>query len=229
MESWWCMTKLSRAPRIRKLDSTSDLHTTVAVPPSFIAQKSVRSPNRNTSNKKKTICPTDSPYTSHHVTDKISHQILAKHTKCILLLLYTRSYKASKPASLYMRLVTGGLFPKIEWPVPEIVDSSWNVMAHGDARKGKWKGNWRTEWVASTLHTTSEHDVSSITTADAHTSAASSRLNWRPRRFKRTPPFRQKTKSGFCACAITFQMQSTCTCIWRCVIKVLDTFVHFST
>ena len=36
------------------------------------------------------------------------------------------------------------------------------------------------EWVASTLHTTSEHGVSSITTADAHTSAASSRLNWRP-------------------------------------------------
>jgi len=33
------------------------------------------------------------------------------------------------------------------------------------------------EWVASILHTTSEHGVSSITTADAHTSAASSRLN----------------------------------------------------
>jgi len=30
------------------------------------------------------------------------------------------------------------------------------------------------------LHATSEHGVSSITTADAHTSAASSRLNWRP-------------------------------------------------
>jgi len=29
------------------------------------------------------------------------------------------------------------------------------------------------EWVASTLHTTSEHGVSSITTTDAHTSAAS--------------------------------------------------------
>ena len=53
-------------------------------------------------------------------------------------------------------------------------------MTHGDAREGKWKGNWRMEWVASTLHTTSEHGVSSITTADAHTSAASSRLNWRP-------------------------------------------------
>jgi len=36
------------------------------------------------------------------------------------------------------------------------------------------------EWVASTLHTTSEHGVSSITTADAHTSAANSRLNLRP-------------------------------------------------
>jgi hypothetical protein len=56
------------------------------------------------------------------------------------------------------------------------------------------------EWVASALHTTSEHGVSSITTADAHTSAASSRLNWRPRRFKWTRPFRRKTKSGFCAC-----------------------------
>ena len=45
---------------------------------------------------------------------------------------------------------------------------------------GKVKGNWRLEWVASTLHTTSELGVSSITTADAHNSAASSRLNWRP-------------------------------------------------
>jgi len=62
-----------------------------------------------------------------------------------------------------------------------------------------------------TLHTTSEHGVSTITTADAHTSAASSRLNWRPRRFKWTRPFRRKTKSGFCACAITFQSQSTKT------------------
>ena len=91
-----------------------------------------------------------------------------------------------------------------------IVDSSWNVMAHGDAREGKWRGIWRMELVASTLHTTSEHGVSSITTADAHTSATSSRLNWRPpRRFQWTRPFRRKTKSGFCACAITFQRPST--------------------
>ena len=50
--------------------------------------------------------------------------------------------------------------------------------------------------------------IATITAANAHTSAASSRLNWRPRRFKRTRPFRRKTKSGFCACDITFQTQS---------------------
>ena len=90
-----------------------------------------------------------------------------------------------------------------------MVESSWNVMAHGDAREGKWRGNWRIEWLASTLDTTTEHDVSSITNAVAHTSTASSRMNWRPCRFKWTRPFRRKTKSGFCACANTFQTQST--------------------
>ena len=90
-----------------------------------------------------------------------------------------------------------------------LVESSWNVMAHCDAREGNWRGNWQTEWVSSTLHTTSEHGLSSIITADAHTSAASSRLNWSPCLFKWNRPFRRKTKSGFCACAITFQTQST--------------------
>jgi len=93
---------------------------------------------------------------------------------------------------------------------PSSVDSSWNVMAHGDARGGgEWRGNWRMEWIASTLHTTWEHGVSSITIADAHISAASSRLNWRLRRFKWARPFCRKTKSGFCAYAITFQLAST--------------------
>jgi len=80
------------------------------------------------------------------------------------------------------------------------LDSSWKVMAHGDALEGKWRGNWRMEWVASTLHTPSEHGVSSITTAEVHTSATSSRLNWSPCRFKWTCPFRWKTKSGFWEC-----------------------------
>jgi hypothetical protein len=30
------------------------------------------------------------------------------------------------------------------------VESSWNLMAHGNAREEKWRGNWLMEWVAST-------------------------------------------------------------------------------
>jgi hypothetical protein len=66
------------------------------------------------------------------------------------------------------------------------------------------------EWVASTLHTTLKHGASIITTDDAHTSAASSRLNWPPRQFQWNRLFRRKTKPGFCVCAITFQTPSTC-------------------
>jgi len=65
------------------------------------------------------------------------------------------------------------------------------------------------EWVVSTLHTTSEHGISSITTTDAQTLAASSQMNWCPHWFKWTRSFRQKMKSGFCACAITFQLASS--------------------
>jgi len=66
------------------------------------------------------------------------------------------------------------------------------------------------QWVASTLHTTSEHGVSSITTAyGAYLGAASSRLNWRPplADLNGLCPF--CTKSVFYACAITFQLTST--------------------
>ena len=83
------------------------------------------------------------------------------------------------------------------------------MITHGDAREGTWRVNCRMEWVASTLHTTSEHGVSSITNADTHTSAASSRLNWRPPAdLNGLVLFARKTKSGFCTCAITFQTQS---------------------
>jgi hypothetical protein len=31
------------------------------------------------------------------------------------------------------------------------VECVWNLMAHGDAREEKWRGNWRMEWVVSTV------------------------------------------------------------------------------
>ena len=60
-------------------------------------------------------------------------------------------------------------------------------------------------------HATSERGISSITKADTHTSAANSRLNWRPHRFEWTRPFWEKTKSGFCACAIRFRTSYICS------------------
>ena len=68
---------------------------------------------------------------------------------------------------------------------------------------------------------TERHGVSSITATDPHTSAANSQLNWRPRQFKWTRPFCRKTKSGFCVCAITFQLTSTTVCVQQLVLFVL--------
>jgi len=118
-----------------------------------------------------------------------------------------------------MILISGDVVP---WCMlmAMVLESSWNVMAHGDEREGNWRGNWRMEWVASTLHTTSEH------TADAHTSAASSRLDWHPRWFKWTRPFRLKTKSGFCACATTFQTRSTLTDQHNCADLTYWSFIQ---
>jgi hypothetical protein len=45
--------------------------------------------------------------------------------------------------------------------------------------------------------------------ADAHKSAASSRINFHPRQVNLPRPFHRKTKSDFCACAISFQLQYT--------------------
>ena len=71
-------------------------------------------------------------------------------------------------------------------------------MAHGDSRKGKWRGNWRMQWVASTLHTTSERGVSSITTADgAHLGCQQSTELTPTGRFKWTRPFRTKDEIWF--------------------------------
>ena len=63
------------------------------------------------------------------------------------------------PCSTYLPLcIDACRFPLIVEAVNNAteVKSSWKVMAHGNAREEKWRGNWRMEGVASTLHTTSE-------------------------------------------------------------------------
>jgi len=89
------------------------------------------------------------------------------------------------------------------------VDFSWNVMAHGDAREGKWSGNWRIELYPVPFTLPRNMVYQALLPLMRSPRLQSSRLNWRPRRFKWTRPFRRKTKFDFCACAITFQLAST--------------------
>ena len=87
----------------------------------------------------------------------------------------------------------------------QVVELVRNLMAHRDARQGKWRGNWRMEWVASTLTPPSNvvypallklmrtPRLPAVDRTDAPTD-----LNWFVR-------FGGKKKSGFCACAIMFR------------------------
>jgi len=75
--------------------------------------------------------------------------------------------------------------------------------------RGEVKGKLANGVGSQYSQATSERGISIITQADAYTSAANSRLKWRSHRFKWTRPFRGKTNSGFCACAITFRSSYT--------------------
>ena len=61
-------------------------------------------------------------------------------------LFYIRSYRNNRDAHCALQW-RGGCSPKVKLEV----ESSWNLMAPGDAREGKWRGNRRMELVASTL------------------------------------------------------------------------------
>ena len=71
------------------------------------------------------------------------------------------------------------------WAFPQnrekqlLVELVRNLVAHGDARGGggEVKGKLANGVGSQYSHATSERGLSSITQADAHTSAASSRLN----------------------------------------------------
>ena len=103
-----------------------------------------------------------------------------------------------------------------------------NLVAHGDAREGKWRWNWRMEWVASTL--TRPPNVVSIHHYYrwcAHLGCQQSTELTPPTDLNGLVPFGGKTKSGFCACAITFRTSYTCCfglqvvgLVWGCRLCV---------
>jgi hypothetical protein len=114
-------------------------------------------------------------------------------------------------------------FCPLPHPAPTITWAGGRVQLKHDGTRWRKVGEVREElangvgshylshYLGTYMICVSEHGVSNITTVDAHTSAVSSRLNWRRHRLKWTRLFRRKTKSGLCACAITFQTQSTKT------------------
>ena len=92
-----------------------------------------------------------------------------------------------------------------------LVDSSWNVMAHGDVREGEVKGKLGNELSSQyPSHYLGTWCIQHYYRWYAH-------LGWPvvdwtdapPGRFKWTRPFHRKKKSVFCACAITFQLACT--------------------
>ena len=94
------------------------------------------------------------------------------------------------------------------WQEPSrcvVVEWVWNLMAHGDARKGKWRGNWRMEWVASIL--TLPRNVVYPALLTLMRTIRLPAVDWTE--FKWTRPFRRKTKCDFCTCAIRFQTHYT--------------------
>ena len=136
---------------------------------------------------------------------------------------YTIFYPGQKPPflRLFVQLVVQAPYPhtshnySLSPPPPPSLPHPLGVRVRLKPDGTRWRtGGEVKEKLANGVgsqysHITLEHGVSSITTADAHTLAASSQLNWRAHWFKRTRPFRRKTKSGFCVCTITFQTHCT--------------------
>jgi len=84
-----------------------------------------------------------------------------------------------------------------------------NLVAHGYAREGKWRGNRRMEWVASTLTRPSNVVYPPLLTLMHKPRLPAVDWTDAPRRLKWTRPFRGKTKSGLCGCTTIFRTSST--------------------
>ena len=143
---------------------------------------------------------------------KLSHKLLQRQKKailpklnCLLADMFVSWCSWDHSSELLLWTVSSNINPQHPTVAPHNTEILAGVnldnfnerlvrvqLKRDGTRDGKWRGNRRMEWVASTLHTTSEHGVSSITTADAHTSAASSQLKWHPCQLKWIRLFRQR-------------------------------------
>ena len=85
------------------------------------------------------------------------------------------------------------------------VEMWWHTVTHGRGSEGETG-----EWSGYSSHYLGTWCIQHYYRWCAHLGCASSRLNWRPPAdLNGLVRFARKTKSGFCVCAITFQLAST--------------------
>ena len=91
------------------------------------------------------------PVRTHNCLTKQNATLLCGHVSTNR----TRQVRISRKERLYTSTPAfcnmaahGGPHDSVQTPYVECV---WNLMAHGDAREGNWRGNWWMEWVTSTL------------------------------------------------------------------------------
>ena len=91
------------------------------------------------------------------------------------------------------------------------VETWWHTATHGRGSEGE-TGEWSGYPVPFTLPRNMVYPALLLLMRTPRLPV----VDWidAQHRFKWTRPFRRKTKSGFCACAITFQTQSTTTTFW---------------
>ena len=108
-------------------------------------------------------------------------------------------------------------FPQSEWQ--SSAETWWHTVTHGRGSEG---GNMQVEWsLALYLGTWCIQHYYHYYRWCAHLGCPVVDWTDAPRQFKWTRPFRWKTKSGICACAITFQ---TCSTRWHGVHIPQDSF-----
>jgi len=114
------------------------------------------------------------------------------------------AYTSPLPHTCYMPRPSHPRFESLRNEYWLIVECIWNMMADADAREGKWRGNWRMEWVASTL-TLPQNVVYPVLLTLMRTPRLPA-VDWTD-----APADLNGLvmKSGLCACAITFQTHST--------------------
>ena len=108
----------------------------------------------------------------------------------------------SQPGFLFCYCMYHGLLRKLSF---SMIESSWNVMAHGDPRAGKCRGKLA-NGVGSQYpsHYLGSWCIQHYYRWCAHLGCQHSTELTSPGWFKWTRPLRWKTKFGFCACDITF-------------------------